>query len=86
MIEYRKAALEDLIADAKQFGRVDELKTIGLGKVNATKVNDEGKKVSYKRNRTYLEIKKVYFQRYYPDMLPVAKPKKKTMYQIFEEL
>lgn len=78
MIEYKKAQFADLVADAKTNGRVEDLKEIGLAKV---KDKDGGK-----RKRTYLEIKKIYFSRYYPDMMPKAKEKAKTIYDILEEL
>ena len=78
MVDYKKAEFADLVADAKANGRVEELKDIGLAKVKA---KDGGK-----RKRTYLEIKKLYFSRYYPDMMPKAKAKAKTIYDILEEL
>ena len=78
MVEYKKAQFADIIADAKAHGRAEELKTYGLGKVKGK----DGKK----RQRTFLEIKKFYYQSYYPDMLPIAKPKEKTIYDLLAEL
>jgi len=37
MVEYKTCQISDIIADAKKFGRVEELKSYGLGKVNAKK-------------------------------------------------
>ena len=85
MVDYLNASLSDIIADAKANDRVDELKAYGLGTVAAKKVvNDE--EVKYRRKRTFLEIKRHYFGLYYPEMLPKAKPKKQTMYDLLEEL
>lgn len=86
MVEYKKAQFADIIADAKAHGRAEELKTYGLGKVTAKRVEEDGTKVSYKRQRTFLEVKRWYFGQYYPELLPKAKPKKKTMYDLLEEL
>ena len=78
MVEYKKEQFADIIADAKAHGRAEELKTYGLAKVKGK----EGKK----RQRTFLEVKRWYFGQYYPDMLPKAKPRQKTMYDLLEEL
>jgi len=86
MVEYKTCQISDIIADAKKFGRVEELKSYGLGKVNAKKIDEEGNKVSYKRNRTFLEIRKWYYETYYSELLPTKKPAKKTMYNLLEEL
>lgn len=78
MVEYKTCQMAHIIADAKAHGRVEELKAYGLGKVKGK----DGKK----RARTFLEIKKNYYQTYYPEMLPVAKPKEKTIYDLLAEL
>ena len=37
MVEYKTCQISDIIADAKKFGRVEELKSYGLGKVSGKK-------------------------------------------------
>lgn len=78
MVEYKTCQMADIIADAKAHGRVEELKAYGLAKVKGK----DGKK----RARTFLEIKKNYYQTYYPEMLPKAAPKAKTIYDLLAEL
>lgn len=87
MVAYRNCSFNDLVNDAKSNGRTEELKNYGLSTVSAKRVDKEtGNKVSYKRQRTFLEIKKWYYSMYYPEMLPKAKPKPATIYDQLAEL
>jgi hypothetical protein len=82
MVDYKKCQFADILEDAKAHKRTAALKKYGLGKVDAEKADGS----TYKRNRTYLEIKKFYYTEYYPELLPEAKPKEPTIYELLEEL
>lgn len=87
MVAYSKCGFDDIVADAKANGRTEELKQYGLGTVNAKRVDKEtGDKVSYKRKRTFLEIKKWYYSLYYPELLPRKKELPPTIYDKLAEL
>ena len=74
MVEYRKATLDDIIADAQKYKRVRKLKDI------AAKTNEEGKRISF------LQLKREYYAEFYNELLPVAKPKALSMWERIAEL
>lgn len=74
MVEFKKATLNDIIADAQENDRVAELKAL------AKKTNDEGAKISY------MELKRAYYLKFYKKMVPVAKPKQPTMWERIADL
>lgn len=82
MVNYKKCQFADILEDAKANKRTAQLKKFGLAKVEDTRKDG----TVYKRNRTYLEIRKWYYEQYYPDLLPVAKPKAPTIFEQLEEL
>lgn len=73
MVDYLYCKLDDIIEDAKANGRVAELKTIA-----ATPVAD--------RKPSYMEIKRAYYEKFYAELLPKAKEKKPSMWDIIESL
>lgn len=82
MIEYKSAQFSDILEDAKTNGRASELKEYGLATVEATKKDG----TTYQRQKTFFEIKKWYYAKYYPDLLPASKSKKPTMFDLLNEL
>lgn len=73
MKQYRKATIDDLIKDAVDNGREKKLKELASKKI-------KGRKISF------LELKKLYFEEYYEDMIPRAKDKAPTFWERIEEL
>ena len=80
-MEYKTASIEEIIADATAKGpeAIAFLKELGT----RTETNKKGK-----TNRiSFISIKRAYFEKYYPEQLPVAKnPKKKSIYELLENL
>lgn len=74
MVRYSVAKFQDLVDDAKANNRVDALKEIGLAPLSNGKP------------KSFIQIKREYYQRFYEAMIPVAKPKKKTIYDELNEL
>lgn len=74
MVRYSVAKFQDLVDDAKANKRVDVLKEIGLTPLSNGK------------QKSYIQIKREYYERFYASMIPVAKPKTKTIYEQLEEL
>ena len=72
-LKYQSCSLSDLITDAKKEKQVDLLKELAQKKV-------KGKPI------TFLALKRLYFEEVHPDLIPVAKKKKQTFYEIIEEL
>lgn len=78
MVKYLNCALADIIEDAKENDRVDYLKSLLNKKVK----NKKGEA----RSVSFLEIRRWYYEKYYSELLPVPKEKKKTMYDIIKSL
>lgn len=74
MVDFKKANLEDIIADAQENDHVDELKKI------ANKKGSAGGKISF------IELKRAYYQKFYKSMIPVAKPKAPSMWDKINNL
>ena len=70
MVKYLHCNLNDIIADAK----TDSKKMKALKEFAA-----EGKP-------SFLSIKRFYYMSFYPEMVPVAKPKPKTMWDKIADL
>lgn len=77
MTEYKKATLDDIIADAKANERVDYLKSLAKKTVKTP----EGK-----RKISFMELKRQYFMTYYPNDVPKAKEKAVSMWDKIENL
>lgn len=73
MVAYRKAKLDDIIKDAKANDRVDDLKVIAA-------TPKKGRKISF------IEIKKAYYEKFYPNLIPTAAPKAPTMWDVIDSL
>lgn len=73
MKEYKKVTIEDLIADATKHDRINTLKSMAAKKI-------KGRKVSF------LELKRNYFEMFYPEDIPRAKEKAPTFWERIEEL
>jgi len=78
MVDYKNCSLQDLVDMAREEGHISYLKTLA----EKTYKTEDGKK----RKISFFEIKKAYYTKYHEDALPVAKTKKKTMYDILAEL
>lgn len=75
-MNYKTTTIRDLINDAKSRGTeaAETLKEL----VSATTVDEDGNEVGL----SFLTIKKSYFQKYCPELLPKAKAKKPTMKEL----
>jgi hypothetical protein len=82
MVDYKKCQFADILEDAKAHKRTSALKKYGLGMVEAQKADGS----TYERKKTYLEIRKWYYEEYYPELLPEAKQKEPTIYDLLAEL
>lgn len=67
MLDYKNLTLDDIIEWCAENNQVDWLKRTAFKERN-------GKKP------TFFEIKKAFATKFMPEILPVAKPKAKTMY------
>jgi len=80
MIQYKDCQPADLLADAKESkDRREFLKEFAKTQVP----NQKNGKM---RKPTFFEIKRAYYEKFYPDLTPAAKPKKKTIFQLIDEL
>ncbi|MBO7526414.1 MAG: hypothetical protein J6T74_00790 [Clostridia bacterium] len=80
MIEYKKAKSEDIVADA----RGDKEKTNFLKELSKeTTKGKDGKE----RKISMFEIKRRYFEKFYPDQTPAPSKKKgKSIFDLIDEL
>lgn len=74
MKAFQSANLDDIIADAKKNDRVDYLKQLAATPVKGGK------------NISFIELKRAYYGKFYKEMIPVAKPKAKSMWDKISEL
>ena len=79
-MNYKTTTIRDLIADAKARG-AEACNTL-QELVSATTVDEDGKE----QGLSFLTIKNSYFQKYCPELLPQAKPKKPTMKELVAAL
>ena len=79
-MNYRTTTIRDLINDANARGNeaINTLKEL----VSATTVDEDGNEFGL----SFLTIKKSYFQKYCPELLPKAKAKKPTMKELVAAL
>ena len=79
-MNYKTTTIRDLINDANVRGTeaINTLKEL----VSATTVDEDGNE----QGLSFLTIKKSYFQKYCPELLPQAKPKKPTMKELVAAL
>lgn len=73
-MSYKSATIDDIIADAEDNGRVEYLKKL------AKKKRKDGNKISF------LELKREYYLKFYPDMVPVRPEPPKTFWDRIEDL
>ncbi len=79
-MNYKTTTIYDLINDAKARG-AEAVKTL-QELVSATTVDKDGKEYGL----SFITIKKSYFQKYCPELLPKAKAKKPTMKELVMNL
>lgn len=76
MKNYKNITIQDIVDDAKSQGseRISFLKNLLSIKI----VNKNGKEYGL----SFIQIKREYYKKFYPEFLPVAKPKAPTMKEL----
>lgn len=67
MLEFKTMTIEDIIEWCQENNKTEWLKTYAAKKING-------------KAPTYFQIRKAFCTKFMPEILPVAKPKAKTMY------
>lgn len=85
---FKSSSFEQIAMDAKERGEeaCKFLRSLVEKEIEVETSNKEGETVKEKKKSNFLAIKRAYFKEYYPDLLPKAKPKQKTMDQIMKDL
>lgn len=78
MVEYKDCKREDLIADAK----TDSKKKEWLKEYVKTPLKN---KKGEDRKPTFFEMKRAYYTKFFPELLP-AKADRKTIFELIDEL
>lgn len=77
-MNYRTLNIEEIIAWCKENNQVQWIKD----KVHETRKDKDGNE----RAITFIEVKREFAKTFMPEILPVAKPKRKTMLELVDEL
>ena len=79
-MDFKTATIEDLVVDAKKQGKeaIDLLKSFRNQKI----VDKKG----VERQVSYMTIKRAYFEKFYPELVPQRKPRPMTINEWLDTL